>query len=54
MLELEVAGEGVEGASESERSDDDVQASKKRVVAKYDLGRVRGDLESPGRPRGHW
>ena len=53
MLELEVAGEeGVEGASESEKSDDDVQASKKSG-GKVRFGKRKGELESPRRPRGH-
>ena len=52
MLELERAGEGVEGASESEESDDEVQASKKSG-GKVRFGKRKGELESPRRPRGH-
>jgi hypothetical protein len=46
MLELEVAGEGVEGASESEKSDDDVQASKKSG-GKVRFGKRKGRVRKP-------
>ena len=47
MLELEVAGEGVEGASESEKSDDEAQASKKSD-GKVRFGKRK---ERAGKPR---
>jgi hypothetical protein len=50
MLELERAGEGVEA---SPRRVTMKSRLPRRVVAKYDLGRGRGELESPRRPRGH-
>jgi hypothetical protein len=46
MLELEVAGEGVEGASESEKSDDEVQASKKSG-GKVRFGKRKGRARKP-------
>ena len=46
MLELERAGEGVEGASESEESDDEVQASKKSG-GKVLFGKRKGRARKP-------
>jgi hypothetical protein len=46
MLELERAGEGVEGASESEESDDEVQASKKSG-GKVRFGKRKGRARKP-------
>jgi hypothetical protein len=46
MLELEAAGEGVEGASEPEKSDDEVQASEKSG-GKVRFGKRKGRARRP-------